>query len=69
MVMVMVMVPVQDNHFAGTRPGLCKTGGDCDDANPAIHPGAAEICDNGIDENCNGQVDENCNGAPAHYYK
>ncbi|MBX7108528.1 MAG: putative metal-binding motif-containing protein [Chitinophagales bacterium] len=30
---------------------------DCNDANPAIHPNAAEKC-NGIDENCNTQIDE-----------
>jgi hypothetical protein len=35
--------------------------GDCNDQNPAIHPGAAELC-NGLDDNCNGQIDE---GHPA----
>ena len=35
----------------------CPAGGDdCDDANAAIHPGAAELCD-GLDGNCNGQSD------------
>ncbi len=29
---------------------------DCDDANPAVHPGAVELC-NGIDDNCDGDVD------------
>ena len=35
-------------------------GVDCDDAKASVHPGAVEICGNGIDDNCNGKVDEIC---------
>ncbi len=33
--------------------------GDCDDADPAINPGAAEVCGNGVDEDCSG-ADAEC---------
>jgi hypothetical protein len=32
--------------------------GDCDDADPTVHPFAEEICDDGKDNNCNFAVDE-----------
>lgn len=37
--------------------GFVSRSGDCQDFNPAIHPDAAETC-NQVDDNCNGQVDE-----------
>jgi hypothetical protein len=30
---------------------------DCDDGDPAVHPGAAEVCDE-VDNDCDGEVDE-----------
>ena len=47
-----------DNDGDGYLNDACVDGGnDCDDADPAINPGASEICD-GVDNNCNGALDE-----------
>jgi RHS repeat-associated protein len=47
------------------RDGFSESEGDCDDANPAVHPQAAEVC-NGIDDDCDDETDEEdvCGGLP-----
>ncbi len=41
----------------GYRSDHLRRGTDCDDTDPAIYPGATEICD-GTDQDCDGEVDE-----------
>jgi hypothetical protein len=36
--------------------GAVTQSGDCDDANPAFHPNAAETCEEAVDYNCDGSV-------------
>lgn len=46
-------------HTACSAPtGYKAIGGDCNDNNNLIYPGAQEVCNNVIDDNCNGLIDE-----------
>lgn len=45
-----------DKDGDGHPPVVCG-GDDCNDDDPAVHPGAPEICD-GKDDDCNGAVDD-----------
>jgi PKD repeat protein len=43
-------------------------GGDCDDTNASVYPGATEVC-NGIDDDCDDQIDEEDASGCTTYYK
>jgi hypothetical protein len=57
-----VCVPACDQDGDGYCPGqqMNVPGGDCNDADPKVHPDAREVCGNGIDDDCNGGIDEGC---------
>ncbi len=56
----------QDGHGDAAVPttacvvpvGYTADADDCDDADPSVHPAAAETCGDGVDEDCDGAVDE-----------
>lgn len=43
--------------FCVPPTGYVQNAGDCDDTNPAVNPGATEVCD-GVDQNCNSVPDD-----------
>ncbi|HMV69280.1 MAG TPA: MopE-related protein, partial [Myxococcota bacterium] len=62
-----------DGYGAGVTTRACSQpagyaglGGDCNDNNAAVRPGAAELC-NSADDDCDGVVDDNPTGAPTWY--
>ena len=42
---------------ADAPAGFVTDNTDCDDGNAGVHPGAAEICSDGVDNNCDGSTD------------
>ncbi len=44
------------------KDGYTTCAGDCDDNDPAVHPGATEICGDNRDNTCDGKADEGCGG-------
>lgn len=48
--------PCWDHDDDGYEASACG-GSDCDDSRPDIHPGAVEICLDGIDQDCDGLID------------
>ncbi|HVK85536.1 MAG TPA: putative metal-binding motif-containing protein [Kofleriaceae bacterium] len=50
------------NATDGDGDGFSPATGDCDDTNDTIHPGAAEVCHDGLDQDCDGVADRSQDG-------
>jgi hypothetical protein len=46
-----------DGYGAPPSPACAQPLADCDDSDPAVHPGAAELCDDGRDNDCDSVAD------------
>jgi hypothetical protein len=46
--------------------GFTACGGDCNDNDPSVHPGAADAACNGRDDDCDGSTDEDYVPTPTH---
>ncbi|MDO9137765.1 MAG: putative metal-binding motif-containing protein, partial [Lutibacter sp.] len=59
-----VIIDADGDGYAAQNECNMLNGLDCDDTNPAINPGAVEICGDGKDNNCDGNTDEGCTYVP-----
>jgi parallel beta-helix repeat protein len=46
--------------------GTVSDDSDCDDSDASINPGAAEVCEDGVDDDCSGVADDGCVTAEEH---